>query len=164
MSAVRALLVLGGALVIQAGLGRLFPGVHQYVDVLLVPVAVYGVSSSQRAGMAMGCASGLLRDTWFHAGPFGLNGFKRTLLGWAVGAVASRFDLNQPAGRLVTGCVVSLGDDALDMIVRGLMDEHPRFPGLWALVIKAVVTGLLVALVGGMLDRDRRAREARRVV
>jgi cell shape-determining protein MreD len=152
------------ALVLQAGLGRLFPGIHRYVDVLLVPVAIYGVASSRRAAMGMGCAAGLLSDTWFHGGPFGLHGFKRTLLAWMLGTVATRLDLNQPAGRLVTGALVSLGDDVLDFILRALLDEHPHFPGPTALVVRAVVTGLLVAAGGGMLDRGRRDERARRVI
>jgi cell shape-determining protein MreD len=164
VSALRALLVLAVALMIQAGLGRLFPGIHQYVDVLLAPVVIYGVGSSQRAAMVMGCVAGLLSDTWFHAGPFGLNAFKRSLLGWTLGGANARLDLNTPAGRLVAGVLVSLGDDVLDFMLRGLLDAHPHFPGLIALVTRAVMTGLLVTLVGGMLDRSRRAVETRRVV
>jgi rod shape-determining protein MreD len=166
VSALRALFVLAAALVLQAGLGRLFPGIHRYVDVLLVPVVIYGVGSSQRAAMGMGCVAGLLSDTWFHGGPFGLNGFKRTLLGWAVGAFATRLDLNQPAGRLVCGALVSLADDVMDFALRGLLDAHPHFPSLIELVVRAVVTGLLVAIAGGMLDMGRRRRDgrARRVV
>jgi len=161
VSALRALVVLAAALVLQAGLGRLFPGIHRFVDVLLVPVVIYGVASSQRAAMGMGCVAGLLSDTWFHGGPFGLNGFKRTLLGWALGAFATRLDLNQPAGRLVSGALVSLADDLMDFALRGLLDAHPHFPSLPELVVRAVVTGLLVAIGGGILDRGRRRRDER---
>jgi cell shape-determining protein MreD len=164
VSALRALLVLATALVLQAALGRLFPGIQRYVDVLLVPVGMYGVASSQRSAMAMGCAAGLLSDTWFHGGPFGLNAFKRTLLGWAVGVAATRLDLNTPAGRLVTGARVSLGDDVLDLVLRVLLEAHPSFPGAVGLLVKAAVTGLLVAVGGGMLEWSRRAVRARRVV
>jgi len=163
VSALKALLVLAGALVLQAGLGRVVPGIHRYVDLLLVPVAIYGVASSQRAAMGMGCAAGLLSDTWFHGGPFGLNGLKRTLLAWTLGAAATRLDLNQPAGRFVAGILVSLGDDVLDFVVRGLLDEHPQFAGITALVVRALVTGLLVAGAGGMLDRGRGGDRPRRV-
>jgi cell shape-determining protein MreD len=164
VSALRAFLVLATALVLEAGLGRLFPGVQRYVDVLLVPVVLYGVASSQRAAMVMGCATGLLSDTWFHGGPFGLSAFKRTLLGWAVGVAATRLDLNQPVGRLVTGAIVSLGDDVLDFVLRGLLDAHPHFPGPLDWLMKAAVTGLLAAAGGGMLERRRRVGQARRVV
>ena len=153
MSALRAILVLAVALLLQAGLGRLFPGIHAYVDVLLVPVAIYGVGSSQRAAVGMGCASGLLSDTWFLGGPFGMNGFKRTLLGWTVGALMHRFDLNQPVGRFFAGALVSVGDDVLDLVLRAVLDENPHFPTVLQLVVRAGVTGLLSLGVGGMLER-----------
>jgi cell shape-determining protein MreD len=164
VSALRALLVLAAALVLQAALGQLFPGVHRYVDVLLAPVAIYGVASSQRAAMGMGCAAGLLSDTWFHGGPFGLNGFKRTLLGWAVGVAATRLDLNQRAGRFVSGMLVSVGDHLLDVAVRGLLDAQPHFPTVAELAVRAVVTGLLTIAGGAMLEGRRRAERMRRVV
>ncbi len=162
MSAVRAALVLAVALVLQAGLGKLFPHSHRYVDVLLVPVALYGVTSSQRAAMLMGCVAGLLTDTWFQGGPFGLSGFKRTLLGWALGVAATRFDLNQPVGRVTLGALLSIADDALDLVLRGLLDVPPAFPGPVALLVRAGLCGSLVAVGGLILDRGRRRAPARR--
>jgi len=164
VSALRALLVLGVALVVQAGLGRLFPGSHSYIDVLLVPVALYGISSSQRGAMFMGCAAGLLSDTWFHAGPFGLNGFKRTLLGWMIGAVSGLLDLNQPGGRMAVGAAVALGDDLLDFGLRALFDADPRFPGPLGLVVRALSTALRVAVGGGILDTRKRHPRPGRVM
>jgi cell shape-determining protein MreD len=164
MSALRALVILAAALVLQAALGRLFPGIHRYVDVLLAPVAIYGAASSQRAAMGMGCASGLLSDTWFHGGPFGLHGFKRTLLGWAAGAVATRVDLSQRAGRFVTGVLVSLGDHLLDFFVRGLLDARPGVPTLAELALRAVTTGLLAAAGGALLHAQRRDERLRVIV
>ena len=164
MSALRALLILAVALALQAALGRLFPGIHRYVDVLLAPVAIYGAASSQAAAMGMGCASGLLSDTWFHGGPFGLHGFKRTFLGWAAGVVATRVDLSQRAGRFVTGVLVSLGDHLLDFLVRGLLDARPGIPSLAELALRAVTTGLLAAAGGTLLESRRRNQRVRAVV
>jgi len=164
VSALRALLVLGVALVLQAGLGRLFPDSQRYVDVLLVPVALYGVTSSQRGAMFMGCAAGLLSDTWFHAGLFGLNGFKRTLLGWMIGAVSGRLDLNQPGGRLAVGAAVALGDELLDFGLRMLFDADPGAPGPVGLLVKTISTALLVAAAGSILDTRQRVPRPGRVM
>ncbi len=164
MSLLRALVVLATALVLQAGLGHLWPASHRFIDVLLVPVGVYGVRGTQRSAMLMGCATGLLRDTWFQAGAFGLNGFKRTLLGWAIGSLATRVDLNRGGGRLAAGVLVSVGDDLLDLILRRLLDQPTQFPHVWELLVKAGVTGLLVALAGSILDRVTTTRPARRIV
>ena len=48
MNFLRAFLVLLAALVVQAGLGHLWPSSHRFIDVLLVPVGLYGVSGTQR--------------------------------------------------------------------------------------------------------------------
>ena len=161
MSALRALLVVACALVLQAALGRLFPGGHRWVDLLLVAVALYGVASTQRAAMLMGCVTGLLSDTWFHGGPFGLQGFKWTLLGWAVGVISSRVDLNRPVGRLVVGAGISLGDDLLDLVLRGLLDADPFVPRPWAVVVKAASMALLVVALGPMLEWERDRKRLR---
>ncbi len=164
MSLLRGLIVLALALVLQAGLGHLWPASHRFVDVLLVPVGLYGVCGSQRSAMLMGCGAGLLRDTWFQVGAFGINGFKRTLLGWAFGSLSTRVDLNRGGGRLVAGALVSVGDDLLDLILRRLLDQPTQFPHAWELLVKASVTGLLVALAGSILDRVTTGRPPRRVV
>jgi cell shape-determining protein MreD len=161
MSGLRGLLVVFCALVLQAALGRLAPGIHGWVDVMLVPVALYGIASTQRAAMVSGAVTGLLSDSWFYGGPFGLHGFKWTFLGWAVGALATRFDLNQPGGRLVTGAAVSLGDDLLDLAVRGMLDAAPQGLSPAAVLVKAAVTALLVGMVGGMLERERDGQRLR---
>jgi hypothetical protein len=160
----RALVTLLGALALQAGLGRIWPGVHSYIDMLLVPVALLGTRGTQRSAMLVGCASGLLQDTWFQAGTFGLNGFKRTLLGWLLGSLASWLDLNNPAGRMVVGIGLAIADNLLDLGMRLLLDLHLRMPGLLALAIQAGVTGLLCVAFGHMLDRVTGEDEKRRPV
>jgi len=151
-AALRALLLLVCALVLQSGLGRIWPTGHRYADVLLVPTVLYGVGSSQRAAMLVGCCSGLLRDAWLQAGAFGLSGFSRTLLGWMLAGISSRLDLSQGAGRMVAGVAVSVADNLMDAALRELMDQHPRLDPV-ELVVRAIVTGLLSVLAGSILDR-----------
>jgi hypothetical protein len=159
-----ALLALLLSLGFQAALGRIWPEAHRLVDALLVPVALYGISGSPRSAMFVGCAAGLLQDTWFQVGTFGLNGFKRTLLGWALGGVAGRLDLGHTGGRLITGALLSIGDNLLDLVLRRLLDLQPASRSLWEWAVEAVLTGLLVALVGSMVDRRRQAQPVRRFV
>jgi hypothetical protein len=146
------------------GLGRLWPGAHLFADILLVPVVLYGLESSQRSAMLVGCAAGLLRDAWFQVGAFGVSGFKLTLLGWALGGAAARLDLNHPRGRFLAGAALSVGDQLLDLLLLPLVDQRPSFGGAVALVARIVTTGLLTTLAGSMLDRVRGARPARRPI
>jgi cell shape-determining protein MreD len=154
-------LALAAALTLQAGLGRIWPEIHRYVDVMMVPVTWYGIAGSQRSAMWVGCAAGLLQDAWLASGAFGLNGFKKTLLGFTLGGLGSRFDLNRQAGRLAGGAVASLADSLMDPLLRRLLDQRQDFPGVQEIVIRAVVTGLLVAATFGIIDTFRRRRRLR---
>ena len=55
-------------------------------------------------------------------------------------------------------------DNLLDLALRRLLDQQLPVRGAVDLVIQAVVTGLLVALVGSMLDRTRGTHTVRRFV
>jgi rod shape-determining protein MreD len=156
VSLLSALAVLLAGLVLQAGLAGVWPESHRFVDALLVPVVVYGVAGSQRAAMLLGCGAGLLRDSWFEAGIFGINGFKRTLLGWALSSIAQRLDLNHPTGRFVAGGALSLADGLLDLGLRGLLEQPSRLEPPWELLARFATTGLLSAAAGSILDRRGR--------
>ena len=56
MKLLRVVLVLAGALVVQAGLSRLWPECQRYVGILILPVVWYGAAASPRAAMfSMAC-------------------------------------------------------------------------------------------------------------
>jgi rod shape-determining protein MreD len=158
---VRVLFVLAAALAVQTVLGRFWPEAPLFVDVMLIPVVWYGIAGSQRSGMLVGCAAGLLQDAWFQLGVLGLNGFKKTLLGWVLGGLGTRFDLNRQVGRLVAGALASLADSLLDVGLRRLLDLEQVFPGPWEIALKALVSGLLVAGSFGVMERLQRRRALR---
>lgn len=161
MTTLRAAAVLLIALGLQAALGRLWPAANRFVDLLILPVVWCGIVRGQRAAMLMGCAAGLLQDSWFQAGVFGMNGFKKTLLGWAVGGLGGRIDLNGQAERMFAAVLFVLADAALDLALRRVLDLDSALPSALDLVIKAVVTALLVTwsfaattrLGGGSMNR-----------
>jgi len=150
-----AFLTLLLALGLQVALGRIWPEAHRYVDLLLVPVALCGTSGTQRSAMFVGCASGLLYDTWLQVGTFGISGFKRTLLGWVLGSLASRLDLGHGGGRFLAGALLALCDKLLDPGLLRLLDQPPRVHEIGALLLQALTTGLLTAAVGSMVDRRK---------
>jgi len=154
VSALRALLGLAAALGIQVALARIWPDTGRFVSLLLVLVVTYGVSGSQRSAMFMGCLAGLLNDSWLQAGVFGISGFKWTLLGWALAAVNMRLDLGHTPGRFGAGVAVVLGDSLLNGVLARLLDQSTRSRGLGILLLQALLTGLLAALVGSIVDRS----------
>jgi rod shape-determining protein MreD len=154
----RAAAVLALALGLQSILGLLWPASHRYVDAMLVPVVWFGISGSQRTGMYVGCAAGLLQDAWFRFGVFGINGFKKTLIGWILGGLGSRFDLNRQGGRVVFGAMASLADSLMDIGLRRLLDLASAPPGPAEIAIRAVVTGGLVGIAFYVTERAQRRR------
>lgn len=163
MSFLRALAALALALAGQTVLGHLWSGAHRFVDLMLLPVVWYGIAGSQRSGMFAGCAAGLLQDAWFQIGTFGLGGFKKTLLGWALGGIGSRFDINRQGGRFIAGSLFSLVDSLLDVGLRRLMDQGPSGSGPLDIAIRVLVAGLLVATMFGIVERSKRRRGLRRL-
>lgn len=163
MKLLRAVLALAGALALQVALGRMWPESHRWVDLLLVPVVWYGAAGSQRSGMLVGCAGGLLQDAWFDSGSFGLNGFKKTLIGWVIGAFGSRFDLNRKGVRFLTGALAVLADILLDLGLRSMLDLREGATSGWGLAARAAVGGVIIAGAFGITDRVRQRRQQRRL-
>jgi rod shape-determining protein MreD len=162
---VRGLLVIVLALAAEALLGRLIPSVLGFVDVMLIPVAWYGISRSQRSAMLVGCGGGLLQDAWFQAGTFGVSGFTKTLLGWALGGLAVRLDLDHVPGRLAVGAGLSVADHLLEIGLNRLLDLNAAPVGLVRILVRGALTGLLVAAsfpiverMGAGLGRGKRRR------
>lgn len=157
------LAVLAVCLAIETGVGRVWPDAPRYVDVMMVPVVWYAIAGSQRSGMVVGCASGLVQDAWFQAGAFGISGFKKTVVGWILGGLGSRFDLNATPSRFAFGAMAILADSVLDLGLRRLLDQSGVAPHPLDVGIKAITTGLLVVAAFGLTgwsDRRRGRRSA----
>jgi rod shape-determining protein MreD len=159
----RLVIALAIALLLQSALGLLWPSCHRYVDLMLVPVVWFGIAGSQRTAMFAGCAAGLLQDSWFQLAVFGLNGFKKTAIGWFLGGLGSRFDLNRQGLRMACGALASIADSLMDIGLRRLLDQKQPAPSPTEILIKAVVVGLAVAALFSIVGffRNRRARRYR---
>ena len=161
MSFIRGAIALAIVLGFQAVIGRLAPSFDAIGDIMLIPVAWYGIRRSQRSAMVVGCVGGLLQGAWFQVGVFGLNGFKKTLLGWALGGIGSRLDLNHVPGRFATGVTLSIADRLLDIGLYRLLDLETGPATVLGVVVQAVVLGVLVVLTFSVVDRFA-GRSARR--
>lgn len=159
----RAFALLVVALMLQTLLGQLWPEVGRWLDLLLVPVAVAGAGASARGAMLVGCASGLLADAWFSLGSFGLNGFKRTLIGAGLAGLSTRVDLDHPGGRLAAGVLAVVADGALDLLLRALLDLGAAPGGVVPWLVRALTTGLLATISGTIVGRVGPTRDRRRL-
>jgi len=138
---------------LQAGLARVVPASVEYVDFLMLPVVRYAVRNSQRAGMTVGCVSGLVQDAWFRAGVFGMSGFSKTFLGWVLGGIATRFDLNNTSSLFLGGALMSVADNLLELGLRRLLDQVTVMPNLLHWLIEGLLTGLIVVAGSAIVDR-----------
>ena len=161
MRPLRALVALVLSLAFQAAMGRFLPAAHRYLDVLLLPVLWYALSLSQRSAMLAGFAAGTLQDVWFQTGVFGIGGFSKTLLGWALGGLGARFELNRVWGWLSAGILTTLADRLLQAGLLRLLDQEPGRLQAAELGLRAALTCLLATLVFAMLNRAR-GRDAAR--
>jgi len=157
-----ALLGIGLSLAGQLCLGRFAPGATQYLALMTLPLAAYALRTSQRSSMVVGCVSGLVEDYWIEPRLFGLNGLVKTILGWALGGIGARFDLNNVWGRCASGASVHLVDEGLQTALRRLFGEAPAPVSLASLGIRAVAGGLLTAGVLAILGKFGTSRRATR--
>ena len=157
-----ALLGIGLSLVFELGLGRFAPGVTHYIAPMTLPLAAYALRTSQRSSMVVGCASGLLEDYWIEPRLFGLNGLVKTILGWALGGIGARFDLNNFWGRCASGASVHLVDEGLQAALRRLVGEAVASVDVASLGIRAVAGGLLTAAILAIVSKFGTSRRATR--
>ena len=157
-----ALLGIASSLAFELALGRFAPGATQYVALTTLPLAAYALRASQRSSMMVGCASGLLEDYWIEPRLFGLNGLVKTILGWALGGIGARFDLNNFWGRCASGASIHLVDAGLQTALRRLFGETVVPVGSASLGIRAVAGGLLTAVVLGIVSKFGASRRTPR--
>jgi rod shape-determining protein MreD len=157
-----ALLGIGLSLAFELVLGRFAPGATHYVALMTLPLAAYALRTSQRSSMVVGCVSGLLEDYWIEPRLFGLNGLVKTILGWALGGIGARFDLNNVWGRCASGASVHLVDEGLQTALRRLFGEAAAPVSGASLGIRAVAGGLLTAGVLAIVGKFGTSRRATR--
>ena len=158
MKALNFLLAVSAAVLVQAAFGKLSGGFDRYVDLTLLPVVWYGIHGTQRSAMLVGCSVGLIHDAWFRIAVFGISGFTRTVLGWALGGLGGRFDLNRFAGRFAVAFSLALAEGILDAGLRRLMDLA-QGAGWSEMLIRAVFTGAAAVVVFALIDRSRGTRD-----
>ncbi len=153
MTALGAILFVAVCLGLQVLVTSLVPGAAEYVDCLIVPVVWFGIRRSQRAAMLTGCMAGLAQDVWFRSAVFGLSGFEKTFLGWILGGLSSRFDLNSTTSLFTTGFMFSVAQNLLAIGLLRLMDQVTVRPMLVHWLIQGLVAGLLVVVGFAIVNR-----------
>ena len=153
MKIVRGLLALGTAALAQALVSNYAPVAAHYCDLFTIVVVYYGLTCPPSAAMAMGTGAGLVEDSLVHA-ILGMNGFKKTLIGYLVGSFGSLFMLNQPVPRFGILFAATALDPLAELGLSLAMGQNFVVPGTLDLLQRGLgngVLGLLFFWVAGRL-------------
>ncbi len=153
------------ALAFQTTLAHLLSGTRVSVDLVLVLVVYTSLLLGPTAGLLIGSAAGLAQDA-LSGGVIGAGGFAKSLLGFVVGLLGTRFIVANALPRFVVFFVGSMAHGLVFFGLYWLIDP----PGIgWpytAAALQAAMNGLVGVLAFAVAERGpemlnrRRARRA----
>jgi rod shape-determining protein MreD len=152
MKVVQGAAALGAACLVQVLLSRYVPALARYCDLFTILVVYYGLAHPPRAAILMGTGAGLVQDALVHT-ILGLNGFKKTLIGYLVGSLGSLFMLNQAIPRFGILFVATLLDAFAELVLLLVMGQGFAVPGALDLLRRGLGNGVVGLLVFWIASR-----------
>jgi rod shape-determining protein MreD len=158
-AAVRLLLLLAGAVALQAAATALAPQAPRAVDLLLVAAVFHALDSGPLGGVLGGLFAGLGHDA-LSGGLYGLHGFAKTLVGYLTGLIAQRFMVHQPLPVTLVFAVAAALHEAVLTGLAVLLYARPEIPAPSWLLAKVASTAALGLALFLARARWRRQSEA----
>jgi rod shape-determining protein MreD len=154
-------LALVAAFLVQSGLTRVAPFFARIFDPFLLVLVYCGLAYGEVYGMLVGVAAGWIQDVQFGGRIMGLSGLSKVLVGFAVGAAGSRFQLSEPGPR---GLVLAAAAILDTLIFSGLAAAFD-VPTARVSLGEGVGRGLACACLGVVLYElvERRLMRTKRV-
>lgn len=160
MKILKFILALIFALFIDVLFNRIFHFRYSFFDPFLIIVVYYGTVSKPVPSMLIGLTSGLVQDTWKDV-LFGMNAFRKTLIGYLIAIAASVFDLSSFFSRLLILLSATVFDSLLEagfMLLRG-KELDPFF--FYVLGIKLLGNGMIGSIIFLIMGRISKRRYAK---
>jgi rod shape-determining protein MreD len=148
----------GGALALllatagQLLLGRYLPSLGRSVDLFTVLVVYYAVSRRRAGVMMVGAGAGLVQDLFTHT-LLGMNAFKKTLVGYLLGALGSMFVLSQPLPRFGVLCLATLLEALIEAGLYLVLGQHAGFPSPGELIRLGIGNGIIGTILYWIVSR-----------
>jgi rod shape-determining protein MreD len=161
---VRALwtgLALAAALLAETALSHIAPAQARLFDPFLLVLVYCGLLGGETHGMLAGMAAGWVQDVHFGGPVAGLAGLTKIVVGFGVGAAASRFLLTGASSRMLVLFVAGLVDTLLFERLAFVFDVGAQPLSFGTVLGRVTLNALVGGLVFELLDR-RRLREAHR--
>lgn len=167
MSVTRILLTLLAAVLVHLLGVRVHSDFAVYVDVFLLLTMAWAFESTTLVGLAVGLAAGLTADA-LTSGPYGLNGFADTLIGYGTAFAVAKLAKMNAAGAALLYSVAAVVQQIILVALVMLLIPNGVPPSVLAVVVKVVITGLAGFFIfrgrtklTSALGQWRQARESR---
>jgi rod shape-determining protein MreD len=147
-----AVIGIAAGMVLQIAASAWAPRFSDRIDLLLIVVVWLGVNGSQVLAMLSGAAAGLLQDVWF-GGLLGRSGFRKIVVGYLVGAVGSRFELNTVWAWFAALFLSTIADHAVGVALGQVMAVPLADPFSMVLLERAFANGIVGTLLFALVER-----------
>ncbi|MBP7571223.1 MAG: rod shape-determining protein MreD [Acidobacteria bacterium] len=161
MTALRVLVTVAAALVLQTTLARFLVRGAGGVDLVLVAVVYLGLTSGPTAGILSGTMAGLAQDS-LGSGIVGVGGLAKTVVGYLAGRIGTTFIVSQTIPRFLVFFGATLVQVGLTTGLYYLLDPRPPVVTRYAVLGESLANALLgvvffqiVDALPGMIDRRR---------
>jgi rod shape-determining protein MreD len=121
-------------------------------DLMTILVVYFGLTRPPVPAMLMGSAAGLVEDALLGM-MLGLNGFKKTLIGYLVGTIGSLFMLNQPIPRFGILFAATLVDPLVEWALSAALGTNFAFPNAAGLLQLGLGNGVLGLVIFSLAAR-----------
>jgi rod shape-determining protein MreD len=161
---VSVILGVAGALALQTTLARFLVRGTLTVDLVLVVVVYFALTSGPTTGLLAGAFAGLVQDA-LSSSVIGIGGLAKTIVGFLAGVIGTQFIVAQPLPRFVVFFGATLLHAVIFMGLYVLLDLR-QFGTPYAAVagqatanaVAGVVAFQLVELLPGAVERRRAAK------
>lgn len=149
------------ALGMQTGLGLVLPQASRFVDPFLLVVVYCGLVFGETHGMLAGALAGWVQDLQFGGSVTGLQALTRILIGFGVGAVATRFLIVATATRFLLLFAATLVDALVFERFARVFEVPTSELSSLGLLGRGAVNALLGSLLFPAVDARRSRQEGR---
>ena len=160
MKALRVVLIIAAALVLQTTLARFLVRGSIGVDLVLVAVIYLSLTSGPTVGIMSGTMAGLAQDA-LTSGIVGIGGLAKTLVGFLAGTVGTAFIVAQPVPRFLVFFAATVVEMAVIVGFHSLLDPGPVVVPIGGIVAQALGNALVGVVVFQLTEAVPRAIERR---
>ncbi len=157
MKIFRFILALIFALFVDILITRIFPFRFSFFDPFLIIVVYYGTVTRPVGSMLIGLTTGLVQDAWKDV-IFGMNAFRKTLIGYLIALLATVFDLSSFFSRLLTLLGATVLDSLLEaglLLLRGKAFDPLFFSTLGIKLIGNAIIGSIIFFIMGRIFKRK---------